>query len=171
MPGDWSSYYCTPGDWSISLFNCRQTGKFNFLDLATRLIHRLPASSGTTSVQLAMHLSFKISLRTFLLTLAPRAYATYYHAVNTFAFLRFILFRKVKWAHFTRKEIFFNLEHHAFFEQPASSMIILINCLSSWSKYRLQLFGRFFCLLKTSSLTDRRSSRRRVTSQYMVLGD
>ena len=41
----------TPGDWSISLFNCRRTGKFNFLDLATRLILRLPASSGTTSVR------------------------------------------------------------------------------------------------------------------------
>jgi hypothetical protein len=39
------------GDWSINLFNCSQTGKFNFLDLATRLILRLPASSGTTSVR------------------------------------------------------------------------------------------------------------------------
>ena len=38
-------------------------------------------------------------------------------------------------------------------------------------KIPLQLFGRLSYLLKTSSLTDRRSSRRRVTSQYMVLGD
>jgi len=32
------------------------------------------------TMHLAMHLSFRISLRTFLLTLAPRAYVTYYQA-------------------------------------------------------------------------------------------
>ena len=31
-------------------------------------------------MHLAMHLSFRIYLRTFLLTLAPRAYVTYYQA-------------------------------------------------------------------------------------------
>jgi len=31
-------------------------------------------------MHLAMHLNFRISLRTFLLTLAPRVYATYYQA-------------------------------------------------------------------------------------------
>jgi len=118
-------------------------------------------------MHLAMHLSFRISLRTFLLTLAPRAYDTYYQArglsghtspngefacffdastfqkgkvgtlhlaVNLLAFLMLLPFKKAKWAHFTRKEIF--LEHHAFFEQPASSMSMLINCLLSWSKHR-----------------------------------
>jgi len=56
---------------------------------------------------------------------------TLHLAVNMLAFMRSILFRKVKWAHFTRKEIFFNLEHHAFFEQPASSTPVLVNCLLS----------------------------------------
>ena len=32
------------------------------------------------TMHLAMHLSFRISMRTFLLTLAPRAYVTYYQA-------------------------------------------------------------------------------------------
>ena len=47
----------TLGDWMISLFRlwmrtiCSGTGKLNFLDLATRLILHLPASSGTTSIR------------------------------------------------------------------------------------------------------------------------
>jgi hypothetical protein len=68
---------------------------------------------------------------------------TLHLAVNLLAFLTFIPFKKVKWAHFTRKEIFFDLEHHAFFEQPASSMSMLINCLLSWSKYRCNCSGNF----------------------------
>jgi len=36
-----------------------------------------------------------------------------------------LLFRKVKWAHFTEKNIF-SQEHHAFYEQLASSMMMLI---------------------------------------------
>jgi len=93
---------------------------------------------------------------------------TLHLAVKMLAFLMFIPFKKVKWAHFTRKEIFFDLEHHAFFEQLTSSMSKLSVELV---KEPLQLFGQLSRLLKTSSLTDRRSSRRRVTSQYMVLGD
>jgi len=59
------------------------------------------------------------------------------------AFLKSILFRKVKWEHFIRKEIIFDKEHHAFFEQPASSMLMLINCLLSWLKYRCNCLSDF----------------------------
>jgi hypothetical protein len=52
-----------------------------FLDLATRLILRLPASSGTTSVRCTCRC---ISVSSFhgvsFKTLAPRAYITYYQA-------------------------------------------------------------------------------------------
>jgi len=57
------------GDWIILIFRpCYKA-------------HTSPSSKlgdyiGT--MHLAMHLSFRISLRTFLLTLAPRAYVTYY---------------------------------------------------------------------------------------------
>jgi len=78
-----------------------RTGKFNFLDLATRFILRLPTSSGTTSVRcISGHTS-------------------------------------------SRKEIFFSQEHHVFFEQPASAMSVLINCLLSWSKHRCNCLGDF----------------------------
>jgi len=59
------------------------------------------------------------------------------------AFGKSILFRKVKWANFIRKKIFFDKEHHAFFEQPASSMSMLINYLLSWLKYRCNCLGDF----------------------------
>jgi len=56
-----------------------------------------------------------------------------------------MLFRKAKWSHFTMKEIFLNLEHHAFFEQPASSTSMLINYLFELVKIPLQLFGQLSC--------------------------
>jgi len=58
-------------------------------------------------------------------------------------FWQTLLCRKVKWAHFIRKQIFFLKEHHAFFEQPTSSILILVNWFSCWSKYRCNCLGDF----------------------------
>ena len=71
------------------------------------------------TMHLAMHLSMRFSMKTFsFLTMAPRAYVTYYQArglsghtspCGEFAsFWQTLLCRKVKWAHFTGKEIFFS---------------------------------------------------------------
>jgi len=80
---------------------------------------------------------------------------TLHLAVNMLAFLKSILFGKVKWAHFTRKEIFFSQEHHAFFEQPASSMLMLVNQFSSWSKYRCNCSSNFpGCRKRQASLVE-----------------
>jgi len=92
-------------------------------------------------------------MMTFL-TLASRAYVTYYQArglsghtspCGEYAcFLKDCTFfkKKVKWAHFIEKRNIFSQEHHAFFEQPASSMSMLINYLLRLVKIPLQLFGR-----------------------------
>ena len=61
-------------------------------------------------MHLAMHLSFGISMKTFL-TLAPRAYVTYYQARGLSVHTspcgeHACFFRKVKWAHLTRKNFF-----------------------------------------------------------------
>jgi len=68
---------------------------------------------------------------------------TLHLAVNMLAFWEIVLFIKVKWAHFTEKRNIFSQEHHAFFEQPASSMSMLINYLLGWSKYRCNGLGDF----------------------------
>ena len=124
---------------------------------------------------LAMHLNIRFSMETFsFLPLAPRAYVTYYPARGLSGhtspcgelacFWQTLLCRKVKWAHFIAKEIFFLKEHLAFFEQPASSMLMLVNWFSRLVKISLQLFKRLSWLSKMSSLAGRRSSRRRVAS-------
>jgi len=67
---------------------------------------------------------------------------TLHLVVNLLAFfVKDILFIKVKWAHFIEKRNIFSQEHHAFFEQPASSMSMLVNYLLSWSKYRCNCLG------------------------------
>jgi len=83
-------------------------------------------------MHLAMHLSFGISMKTFL-TLAPRAYVTYHQARGLsghtspcgehacFSIIWDFLKSKVGTLHQGRKH--FSQEHHAFFEQPASSTI------------------------------------------------
>jgi len=40
-----------------------------------------------------------------------------------------------------QEENLFSQEHHAFFEQPASSMMMLVNWFSSLIEIPLQLFG------------------------------
>jgi len=90
-------------------------------------------------MHLAMDLSFKIILRTFLLTLAPRAYVTYYQArglsghtspCGEYAcFFEVFTFQKSKVGTLRRKRNIFSQEHHAFFEQLASSMMMLIKYL------------------------------------------
>jgi len=62
-------------------------------------------------------------------------------AVNLLAFWKTLHFIKVKWAHFINKRNIFSQEHHAFFEQSASSMIMLVNYLLSWSKYYCNCLG------------------------------
>jgi len=90
-------------------------------------------------MHLAMHLTFKITLRIFLLTLAPRAYVTYYQARGLnghtspcgelACFFEACTFQKSKVGTLHRKRNIFSHEHHAFFEQLASSMMILIKYL------------------------------------------
>ena len=101
-----------------------------------------------------MHLRFKIILRIFLLTLAPRAYVTHYQArglsghtspcdEHACLFLKICTFRKSKVGTLHRKRNIFSQEHHAFFEQLASSMMMLIKYIQIWSKYRCNCLGNF----------------------------
>ena len=70
------------------------------------------------TMHLAMYLSIGFSMKIFsFLTLAPCAYVTYYQARGlsghtspcdeVASFWQTLLCRKVKWAHFIEKEIFF----------------------------------------------------------------
>jgi len=104
------------------------------------------------TMHLAMHLSFRISMKTFL-TLALRAYVTYYQAQGLsghtspcgeyVCVLKDCTFYKSKVGTIHREKKYFSQEHHAFFEQPASSTSILINYLLSWSKYHCNCLGDF----------------------------
>ena len=78
-------------DWSLSLHldstYIQLRGDFNFLDLATRLILCLPASSGT--MHLALHLNIRIFMWIFLFD--PGTTCLHHLLPGT----------GTKWAHFT----------------------------------------------------------------------
>jgi hypothetical protein len=59
------------------------------------------------------------------------------------AFSNPILFKKVKLAHFIKKEIFFSQEQYVLFGKPTSSMLMVVDCLLSWLKYRRNCSGNF----------------------------
>jgi len=131
-------------------------------------------------MHLPTHLSFRIFMKTFL-TLVPRAYVTYYQdrglsghtspCGERACFLKHCTFLKGTMGTLHReKKYFFSrapciLRTTYFFDVSVDQLSFEL------VKTPLQLFGQLSCLLKTSSLTGRRSSGRRVTSQYMVLGD
>ena len=134
--GDYSYSYIGTGfmcKWEVILLL--------ILDLATRFILCLPASPGTTLVRCIWRcilaskflrgFFFLDPCTTCLRHLLPGSGTKWAHFTLRWICLFFMsvyFLRKVKWAHFIRKEIFFDLEHHALFEQSASSMIMLINC-------------------------------------------
>ena len=62
---------------------------------------------------------------------------TLHLAVNMLVFLKIILFHKSKVGTLHQER------NHAFFEQPASSMSMMINSLLSWSKYRCNCLADF----------------------------
>jgi len=70
---------------------------------------------------------------------------TLHLAVNMLAFLKVYTFQKSKVGTLHQERNLFSQEHHAFFEQPASSMLAMINYLSRLVKIPLQLFGRLSC--------------------------
>jgi len=104
-------------------------------------------------MHLVMHFSFLFSRKDFFLTLASRDYVTYYQArrlsghtslCSEFAcFLKVRTFQKSKVGTLDQERNLFSQEHHVFFEQPASSMLMLVNWFSSWSKYRCNCLDDF----------------------------
>ena len=61
----------------------------------------------------------------------------------TCLFLAYFAMQKSKVGTLHRKRNIFSQEHHAFFEQLASLMLMLVNLFSSWSKYRFNYLGDF----------------------------
>jgi hypothetical protein len=118
------------GDWEIQFF--RPCYKAH-----TSPSNKLRDYIGT--MHLAMHLSFRISMKTFL-TLAPRAYVTYHqarglsgHTSPCGEYACFSVtgdFLRSKVGTLQQERNLFSQEHHAFFEQPASSMLMLVNWFS-----------------------------------------
>ena len=154
-------------------------GDFNFLDLATRLILHLPASSGTTSIQCTWRC---ISASKFLC-------GFFFLDHGTTCLHDLLRGSGTKWAHFTLRWIclfferlyfekskvgrlhqernIFSQEHHVLFGQLASLVSMVVDCLP---KYCHNYSSDFSCWSETSSLIGRRSSRCYVASQYMELG-
>jgi len=131
-------------------------------------------------MHLAMHLSFRISMKTFL-SLAPRVYVTYYQSRGLSGhtspcgehacFLKVSTFQKSKVGTLHQeKEYFFSrapciLQTTDFFDIDVGQLIFKL------IEIQLQLPGRLSWSSKILILAGRRSSRRRVPSQYTVLGD
>jgi len=163
----------TLGDWPVRSHVLE--GYYYFLDLATRFILCLPASSGTTSVRCIWRC---ISVSDFLcgfFSLDP----------GTTRLHHLLPCSGTKWAHFTLRWIcllfeilYFQKSKFGRLHQERNLFWLIAPCIIRTTcffdvdvdhlsfelvKIPLQLFGWFSCWLKTSCLTGRRSSRRRVT--------
>ena len=149
-------------------------GDFNFLDLAIRLILSLLVSSGTTSVRCTWRCIWvsEFLYRFFFLDpgttclhhLLPDSGTKWTHLF----FWKPILLRKVKWAYFIKKEIFFLKSTMHYLDN------LLLRC-QWWSiVFRTTIAtirATYPCWSEMSILIGQRSSRWRVASQYMELGD